>query len=63
MISLEELAKCSDQYIITDKDRTKIFASGKTIKEVLKKVEKMQLKDTSLEYIPPIDKALTLLCH
>ncbi|MGI8420015.1 MAG: DUF5678 domain-containing protein [Candidatus Levyibacteriota bacterium] len=62
MIPLEELAKHSDKYIITNKEETKILASGKTIKTVMKKVEKMNEKDAVLTYIPPINKTLTLKC-
>ncbi len=62
-VSIEELAKYSDQYIILSSDRTRIFAGAKTIKELDKKTEKMKIKGGILHYVPPIDRVLTLPCQ
>ncbi len=62
-VSIEELAKYSDRYIGLTRDRTKIVASGKTIKILIKKLDKLGDKDAVITYIPPIDKALTLIWH
>lgn len=62
-ITIEELAKYSDQYILLSEDNTKILAAAKTIKELNKKSDKLKIKGGVLHYIPPIDKALTLLCR
>lgn len=58
-INLEEIAKYADQYIALSQDRTQILAGAKTIKELDKKLRKMKVKKTSIEYIPPLDVALS----
>lgn len=63
MIPLEELAKHSDKYIGVSEDDSKVLASSKTINGVMKKLEKLNNKNASIMYIPPVDKILTLLCR
>lgn len=65
-ISIKELARYSDQYIFLSKDGTKVLAADKDLKKLHEKMEKMSDKDTegaALDYIPPIDVALSLLCR
>ena len=62
-ISIQELAKYADKYILLSEDRTKIFASGKTIDQLEKKLEKAKITGGILHYVRPLDKALSLICH
>ena len=62
-ISLKTLAKYEDQYIALSKDKAKILASGKTIKELDKKLDKMKAKEAIIDFIPPLNVSLSLLCQ
>ncbi len=63
MISIEELAKYSDQFIALSEDKNKIFTSAKTIKQLERKLGEMKIAGIIIHYLHPIDKALTLLCR
>jgi len=62
-ITKEQLAKYSDQYIAISENNSEILASGKTLKELLLKLEKMKLKGIFIRYVGPINAALSLLCR
>lgn len=62
-IYLKTLTKYENQYIALSKDRTKILTSGKTIKELEKKLEKMKAKEAIIDFIPPFNVSLSLLCQ
>lgn len=62
-INLKTLAKYENQYIALPKDRKKILTSGKTIKELEEKLEKMKIKGIIIHYVPPLNVALSLICR
>ena len=59
-IKLEELAKYADSYVALSEDQSKILASAKTIEALNKKIEKLDVKETVLHYVPPLDSSLSL---
>lgn len=59
-VDIKILARYENQYVGISEDSSKIFASGKTIKTVENKLEKLEIKDAVIRYIPPVDKALSL---
>lgn len=62
-IDVKLLAKHENQYIATSSDSDTVLASGKTIKEVEKKLEKNRIKEAIIGFIPPINKAVSPLCQ
>lgn len=62
-ISLKMFSKYENQYIALSEDKTKILSSGKTIKEVEERLEKMKIKEAIIDFIPPLDASLSLLCQ
>jgi hypothetical protein len=62
-ININELAKYGDQYVALSQDSAKIVASGKTIKDLHKKLEKVKAKDVIIDYIAPIDVSLSPVCQ
>ena len=61
-IDLKTLSKYDNQYIAISKDKAKILAAGKTIKQLDKKLEKMKIEGVIIHYVPPMDVALSLIC-
>lgn len=62
-VDLKTLAKHTDKYIAVSEDNTRILAVGKTIKELERQLAKKKIKHAILDYIPPIDKALSPVCR
>lgn len=62
-LNVKTLAKYENQYIALSLDSAKILASGKTIKELEKKLQKLRLKEATLQYISPLDKFLSPVCQ
>ena len=59
-ISLKTFSKYENQYIALSKDKTKILSSGKTIREVGKRLEKMKIKEAIIDFIPPLDVSFSI---
>jgi hypothetical protein len=59
-VALKELAKYANQYVALSEDRSKILASAKTIEALNKKIEKLDVKETILHYVPQLDSSLSL---
>ena len=62
-VSLETLSQYENRYIALSKDRAKIIASGKTIKDLENKLEKMKIKKTVIEYVEPLNAYLSPVCQ
>ncbi|MEK7517964.1 MAG: DUF5678 domain-containing protein [Patescibacteria group bacterium] len=62
-IDINEFAKYEDQYVALSQDSTKIVASGKTIKDLHKKLEKIKAKDVIIDYIFPLNASLSPVCQ
>ncbi len=62
-INLEKIAQYADQYIALSKDKKEVLASAKTIKEMHTKLEKMNIKDIIIHYVPPLNVAISPLCR
>jgi len=65
-ISIEELAKYSNQYIALTKGRANILASGRSIQDVenkLKKLDISQKENITIEFIEPTDMYISPLCR
>lgn len=60
---LKKFAKYSDKYVAYIGDFLNIIASGKSIHDVEKQLRVKKIKDATITYIPPVDKAFTPLCH
>ncbi len=63
IVSVEELAKYSDRYILLSEDNTKIFAGARTIKELNNKTKHLKIKNAHLHYVPPIEVAHSYYYH
>ena len=62
-ISLEKIAQYADRYIALSEGKKEILASAKTIKEVHAKLEKMDIKNVVIHYVPPLNVAISPLCQ
>lgn len=62
-INLKVLSKYEDMYVAWSKRTPKILASGKTIKELEKKLQKIKAKEAIIDFIPPLNVSLSLLCQ
>lgn len=62
-IDINMLAKYGNQYIALSEDATKIFAAGKTVKQLQEKLERQHVKNAVITFIPPTDKFLSPLCR
>ncbi|MBA3723383.1 MAG: hypothetical protein H0W89_00620 [Candidatus Levybacteria bacterium] len=62
LISLQELAQYSDQYIAISQDNTKVFASNNNLETLQKELEKQHIEGLAIHYIPPIDTVLSPVC-
>lgn len=62
-VSLEILSKYENQYIALSKDRAKIIASGKTIKDLEKKLGEMKIKNAVIEFVEPLNAYLSPVCQ
>ena len=60
--TLKEIAQFEGQYIALTNQRSKVLAFGKTIKELEKNLKKLKIKDATIEYVVPINTALSPLC-
>lgn len=61
---MKELAGYTDQYVaLSSKNPHKIIIAGKTIKLLEEKLEKLNISDIEIMYVPPIDKALSPVCQ
>lgn len=60
---LQKLAEHANEYIAVTTKNTDIIASGKTIKELEKKLEKQKIKNIIIQYVPPVDKFLSPVCR
>jgi hypothetical protein len=61
-LSLTELAKFSDQYVALSRDKTKILSSNKDLEKLQKHLEKQNIEDVIIHYIPPVDVVLSPVC-
>ncbi len=59
---LKTLAKHENEYVALSPENSSILAAGKTIKELENKLEKLQAKNATIQYIGPLDKFLSPLC-
>ena len=59
IIDIKVLAQHENQYIALLHDRSKIIASGKSIKEVEKKLKNIKVKDITLEFVTPLKSYLS----
>ena len=60
-IDLKTLAKYGNQYIALPTDSSRIITAGKTIEELEKKLNKLNIKDAVIRYIAPLDKFFTFV--
>lgn len=60
---LKQLIKYSDKYVAYVGKFLNIIAYGNTMNEVEKKLRNRKIKDATITYIPPKDKAFTPICQ
>lgn len=60
---LKQLIRYSDKYVAYVGKFLNIIASGNTMNEVEKKLLNKKIKDATITYIPPKDKAFTPICQ
>ena len=61
-VSIEELAQFEDQYIALSEDRSKVLASGKTIKDLEANLKKLGIKEAVIEFVEPAKAFLSPVC-
>lgn len=54
--------KYTNKWVAFNKDETKILASGKTIKDVEKKLDKIDEHASVITYILPMDRTFSPAC-
>lgn len=62
-LDLKTFLKYANQWVGLTKDRSKIIASGKTLLDVNKQLEKLKIKDAIVTYILPADHYIAPLCQ
>lgn len=65
-ISIEELAKYSNNYIALTLERTSIVASGKTIQDIENKLKELNLSQDEnivIEFVEPTDMYISPSCQ
>ncbi|QQG40830.1 MAG: hypothetical protein HYV37_00715 [Candidatus Levyibacteriota bacterium] len=62
-IDAKKLIKYEDQYVAFKGDKSSVLAFGITIKELEKKLDKLEITNAIISYIPPIGKSLSPLCQ
>jgi len=61
-LNINKLAQFEDQYVAFASNRSKVLASGATIKEVEKKLKTHNISDVVISYIPSLSKYIAPIC-
>lgn len=61
-LDINKLAKFENQYVAFTFDKSKVLASGPTIKEVEKKLKTNNISDIVISYVPPLSKYIAPIC-
>ncbi len=59
---LNEIAKYSNQYVAIS-NKNEIIAADVSIKNLERKLKRMEVKDLTIRYITPIDKFISPVCQ
>ena len=62
-MTIDDFLKYANQWVGFTADRTEIIASGKTMLDVSKQLEKLKVKDAIVTYILPSDQYVAPLCQ
>ena len=62
-INVKKIVQNQNKYVVLTKDKSDILISGSSIKEIEKKLEKLDIKDAVITYIPPVDGYLSPPCR
>ena len=62
-VDVKKIIKNQNKYVVLTKDKSNILVSGASIQEVEKKLDKLGIKDSVINYIPPVDRYLSPLCR
>lgn len=63
MVDVATLIKYENKWVAFSGDREEILASGDTVDSVLKKLDKLKIKDSIISFITPADYSLSPLCQ
>lgn len=61
--NINKLAQFENQYVAFSFDKSKMLASGTTIKEVEEKLKTFNNPDIVISYVPPIGKYIAPICQ
>lgn len=62
-VNARRLAQFEDQYVAFPSNRSKVLASGATIKDLEAKLKTLNTPDIVISYIPPISKYIAPICQ
>lgn len=62
-LDLDTLLKYANQWVGLTANRTSVIASGKSIIDVNKQLEKLNVKDAVITYVLPSDQYVAPLCQ
>lgn len=62
-LDIKTMIKNQNKWVALSPDKSEVLVSGTSIKEVEKKLFKINIKDAILSFIPPVSKYLSPLCQ
>jgi len=62
-LNIDKLAQFEDQYVAFASNKSRVLASGATIKEVEKKLKTQNNPDIVISYIPSLSKYIAPICR